>query len=67
MISMITSISSVGSSISGDSSSISCDGRSAMVIIHADTSEAATRNITMPVVWADTVKTWNSCDGFSSR
>ena len=49
---MIAISSRVWLSISGSSSSVTWPGRSAMVISQAETSEAATRNITTAVTLA---------------
>ena len=50
--SMIITISSMGLPIKGSSSVTTLPGRSATVMSQADTSAAATRNITTPVVRA---------------
>ncbi|MCY1279579.1 hypothetical protein D9M70_283400 [compost metagenome] len=66
-ISMITTSSSCGRSVSGSSRSLTIIGSSAMVISQEDTSAAATRNITIELVLPASRNTLNSSRGFSSR
>ena len=50
---IIAIIKSFGLSIKGLRSSVSWPGKSAIVISHAETSDAATRNITTAVTFAE--------------
>lgn len=65
--SMIISSSSVGLSMNGCSSAISCVGRLATVISQAETIAAATRNMITEVVLAAETNTGTSCLSVISR